>query len=147
MKKIMVIFVIMVFASLSAFEYSLTNPVNNNGFSLLNPNKIKMSHSMSFSSAFNSNDSAFYQSTYTNTIDYTFSKKLKFRMNLNFVNNGSAMFNSSFSDFDMQSNNDNKSMILPSFSMEYRPTENTVIHFHFEQADGRYNFFNRGNRW
>lgn len=132
MKKLVLVSLLICFSTLFAIKYSFTNPVSDNSFSLLNPNKMTMSHSMTFSTAFNNQNSALYQSVYTNHIDYQISPKIQFAMDLNFINNGTANFNT---DFDIEGNNDNKSMIIPGFSMKFQPTENMSIEFHYNQRN------------
>ena len=97
--------------------------------SLINPNKIEMSHSISFSSAFSNGDAA-YQSKYTNHIKFNLRKNLKLNVDLNLVNFGTANFNS----FDIEGNNDNVTKILPDFSLEYKPTDNMTIKVEYNQS-------------
>lgn len=102
----------------------------------LDLSKLSVNHSLSFSSSFSSNKIAGYQSTYTNHLEYKFSKKLNFKLNLNFVNYGTSSFDNGF---NLKSNNDNETTVLPEFNLEYKPTENTQINIIFERR--RYNAF------
>ena len=111
-------------------------------FMLFNPNKLTMNHSFSFMSGFSSNNQGFYQSVYTNHLNYRFNSKLDFKLDLNFVNYGSTTFQK---DFKIEGNNDNTSRILPSFQLNYKPSENTKITFEFRQFGG-YNLFNSMKR-
>ncbi len=98
---------------------------NPNNYSLLNPNNYSMNHSMSFATSY-SNGLSFYQSTYTNHISYQVNKDLDINVDLHFTNFGSANISDGF---NIESNGDNTSDIVPDFSVEYRPTENTTINF------------------
>jgi hypothetical protein len=109
------------------------NP-NLSGNSLLNMNKMDMGHTLSFMAGGSSNSQGFYQSTYTNHIFYTVNEKLRFNIDLNFVNYGTATFSK---DFDIEGNNDNKSNVVPAFNMQYKPSENTTIEFHFQYGGYR----------
>lgn len=111
-------------------------------FMLFNPNKLTMNHSFSFMSGFSSNKQGFYQSVYTNHLKYRFNSKLDFKLDLNFVNYGSTTFQK---DFKIEGNNDNTSKVLPSFQLNYKPSENTKITFEFRQFGG-YNLFNSMKR-
>ncbi|MEA1973122.1 MAG: hypothetical protein U9N34_07515 [Candidatus Cloacimonadota bacterium] len=144
MKKLNFIVLLLSLTNMFAVNYSLTNPVSSNNFSLLNPNKLDMSHSMSFSTSFGNDNTALYQSVYTNHLKYNFSPKLKFEIDLNFVNNGSAMFDSKF---DIEGNNDNKSMVIPGFSLEYKPFENTSIRIQYNGTQPLQNWIHRDKNW
>ncbi|PID28006.1 MAG: hypothetical protein CSB55_06610 [Candidatus Cloacimonadota bacterium] len=98
---------------------------------LLNPNKIKMSQSVSFTSSFDSRNNSFYQSRYTNSIEYKFNPKLKMNLNLHFVNDGTATWSR---NFHVEGNGDNENRVLPEFSIEYKPSENSKIIFEFQQG-------------
>ena len=129
MKKILIgiIFmalVISAFAEVGYFNPSFKLP------SLFNPNKIKMTHSVSFMSGFSSDNKGFYQSVYTNHISYNFNSKLKMQLNLNFVNNGTMNFQR---NLVFEDNHDNKSMILPEFSLTYEPTDSMTFNFEFRR--------------
>lgn len=92
--------------------------------SLFDLNKITMNHTISFSGGISSNNQSIYQSLYTNHINYQISPKLNFKLDLNFVNYGSATYNR---DLEFSGNGDNQSVILPEFSLSYRPSENMNI--------------------
>ena len=141
MKKYIIIFAL-VLISVSGFAESF-NP-NLMMPSLINMNKIKMHHSMSFMSGVSSNNQGFYQSQYTNHIKYQFSPKLSMNLDLNFVNVGTATFNKGF---DIEGNNDNNTMVLPEFSLNYQPTENTFITIEYRQVGGYGNTGYHRNWW
>lgn len=112
--------------------------------SLFNPNNINMKHSISFMSGISSNNQGFYQSMYTNHILYTFNSKLNLKLDLNFVNDGSITFNKGF---NIEGNNDNASKILPNFSLNYKPTDNTSIILEFRSYGDGNQYFNNYKRW
>jgi len=98
--------------------------------SLINPSNFSMSHSVSTASSFY-RGTAFYQSSYTNHLNYRLSSKLDLKVDLNFVNYGTANYNSKF-DFD--SNNDNQTRVLPDFSLTFKPSENTMIKVEYKTS-------------
>ena len=104
------------------------NPFRPAGFTLLNPDQLSISHSMGFEASASSRGDAFYLSRYTNHIHYKFNPKLEMSVDLNFINYGSAVASNSL-DF----NDDNKSKVLPEFSLTYRPSDNVRINFRYEQ--------------
>ncbi len=95
---------------------------------LLNMSNMKMNHSMSFSSGFSSQGDGFYQSRYTNHLFYKFSPKLELNVDLSLVNYGTANIDNSFS---ISGNKDNSTAVIPEFSLNYRPTENTTIRIEY----------------
>ncbi len=114
---------------------------NNNNSSLLNVENLDMGHTVSFMAGGSSNSQGFYQSMYTNHMFYTINDKWKFNLDLNFVNYGTATIKD---DFDIEGNNDNRSNVVPSFNMQYKPNEDTTIEFHFQYGGYRNNgFWNR----
>ncbi|MDD3050383.1 MAG: hypothetical protein PHR06_04490 [Candidatus Cloacimonetes bacterium] len=98
--------------------------------SLINPSNFSMSHSLSTASSFY-RGTAFYQSSYTNHLNYRLSSKLDLKVDLNFVNYGTANYNSKF-NFD--SNNDNQTRVLPDFSLTFKPSENTMIRVEYRTS-------------
>jgi len=104
------------------------NPYNTGGYSLLNPDRLSMSHSLGFYAGASSSGQGFYLSRYTNQLKYTFNPKLDLELDLNFVNYGSA--GSSF-----KLNDDNRSHILPEFKLNYRPSDNVQLQIEFRQAN------------
>jgi hypothetical protein len=91
---------------------------------LFDLNNITMNHTISFSGGISSNNQSFYQSIYTNHINYRISSKLNLKLDLNFMNFGSARYNN---DFSFDGNGDNQSVILPEFSLSFTPSENFNI--------------------
>ena len=103
---------------------------------MLNPYKLKVSHSMGFSAGSSSNGTGFYESRYTNHLKYEFSPKLNLALDLNFVNFGSTTTGNGFS---FQTNDDNKSRILPEFSLSYKPNNSITIQLDYKNYRNYYN--------
>jgi len=97
--------------------------------SLLNPSKLHMSHSASFSTSM-FNQQSIYQSVYTNHLQYQFSPKLSMNLNLNFVNYGSASWKK---NMNLSGNGDNQNKIVPEFSLLYQPSKTFSIRFEYQQ--------------
>lgn len=95
----------------------------------LAPNKLQISHSMGFEAGASSSGDGYYLSRYTNHINYKFNPKLELDLDLNFVNFGSATTNSG-----LNFNDDNRSKILPEFSLRYRPSDSVSLEIRMEQA-------------
>ena len=108
----------------SAFTPELLTP------SMINMNNLTINHSMSFSSSISSNSQSAYESIYTNHLNYKFSSKLNLKVDLNFINYGSATYQGGI-EFD--GNNDNTSRILPNFQLNYNPSENVKFIIEFKQ--------------
>jgi len=100
---------------------------------LLNPNRLKMTHSMGFQAGTSSHGGGYYLSRYTNHIKYEFNPRLTLDLNLNFINYGTASTRNS-----VQFNDDNKSRILPEFSLSYKPTDSLSFQIRFQQYHDRY---------
>jgi len=115
---------------------------NPNNYSLLNPNSYTMNHSMSFSTAYSSGVSL-YQSRYTNHISYQVNDKLDINVDLHVTNFGTANVSNGF---DIKGNDDNSTKIFPDFSVNYRPTDNTYIHFAY-RGGATNPYFRRNNFW
>ncbi|MCK4653656.1 MAG: hypothetical protein KAU01_04350 [Candidatus Cloacimonetes bacterium] len=107
--------------------------------SFMNPDKFTMNHSITFMSGFSSNNQGYYQSVYTNHLKYQFSSKLNLQVDLNFVNFGTATYQSGFK---FEGNNDNMSKVLPNFQLNYNPTKNTKFTIEFKQHASP-NYYNR----
>ncbi len=132
MKKIIMIFVILLL--IAAVSADMSNKFINPTLyspSIIDLNKITMNHTISFTGGISSNQQSIYQSLYTNHINYQISSKLNFRLDLNFVNYGSASFDQKFR---FEGNGDNQSTILPEFSLTYKPSENFNIIFEYRNV-------------
>ncbi len=142
MKRIMLIIILII-------AFSLNAEIINNAFtpellmpSMINMNNLSINHSMSFSSSISSNSQSAYESVYTNHLNYKFSPKLDLKVDLNFVNFGSATHQGGI-EFD--GNNDNTSKILPNFQLNYNPSENVKFIIEFRQYNSPFErniFFN-----
>lgn len=136
--------IVMMIGSLAAVSPGgpfLSPNLNSDG--LFDLNKLRMNHSVSFMSGFSSGGEGFYQSTYTNHLRYSFNPRLDLNIDLNFVNFGTASHDSGFS-FDI--NDDNSSIVVPEFSLEYRPTDSSVIKIEYRQQVNPYSSHNF-RRW
>ena len=131
----MIIIVTAVFAN--PFKPNLMMP------SLINMSKLSMHHSVSFSSGLSSDHQSFYQSKYTNHLQYQFNPKLSLSVDLNFMNYGTATFDDSF---NIEGNNDNQTRVLPEFSLKYSPSENTQFIIEFKHVGG-YDYYNNYRNW
>ena len=126
-----------ILVTLLILAFSLNAEVINSAFtpellmpSMLNINNLTINHSMSFSSSISSNSLSAYESVYTNHINYMFSPKLNLKVDLNFINFGSATYQGGM-EFD--GNNDNTSQVLPNFQLNYKPSEKMNFTIEFRQ--------------
>ncbi len=133
MKKIYILALLILITSMAWAQVSFPrpdfNPFRVTENTLFNPNQMTVSHSMGFEAGASSSGNAFYLSRYTNHIHYQFNPKLEMQIDLNFINYGSATTSNS-----IQINDDNKSSVLPNFSLSYKPSDNVRVDFRFEQA-------------
>ncbi len=131
MKNIMILTLALLFALPLMAEWELPrpdfNPWRESGSSLLNPDRLAMSHSMGFSAGTSSSGNGYYLSRYTNHLRYQFNPKLDLALDLNLVNFGSTSSNFTF-------NKDNASKVIPEFRLNYRPTDGVNISFEFAQG-------------
>jgi hypothetical protein len=90
--------------------------VNSNAksFSLLDPSKLKMSHSYSFS-YFSSGRSSGSLGVYTNVLEYKFSNPLTLTLSLNYLHQPLSVFHKD----DVRI----RDAILPNFQLKYRPND------------------------
>lgn len=106
----------------------------------INPNKLSIGHTLSFTSGISSNYASMYESKYTNHISYEFSPKLSIQIDLSVVNYGFTNFNS---DFSIESNGSNDTKIFPEFQLNWKPTENSSVTIEFK----RYNSYSYPSYW
>ncbi len=125
------------------FENSTFNSALARG-TLFNPYKLKMTHSMGFAAGTSSNGLGFYQSRYTNHLAYELSPKLNLAVDLNLVNFGSI---SQSSGFSFESNNDNKTKIIPEFSLSYKPTDTVSLQIEFRDMRAQNPFYRNHFDW
>jgi hypothetical protein len=83
-------------------------------FSLLDPNKLRMSHSYTFS-YFSSERSSGSFGVYTNVLEYKFSNPLTLTLSLNYLHQPLSVFHKD----DLRL----KDAILPNFQLRYRPND------------------------
>lgn len=145
MKSICIFAIMMVLAAALNAQFDLPrpdlNPFSNSSFNtLLNPNRLRMSHSMGFQAGMSSQGGGFYLSRYTNHIKYEFNPRLTLDLDLNLVNYGTANTTSS-----IQFNDDNKSRILPGFSLNYKPTDSMSFQIRYRQYLDPYHASNQSN--
>jgi len=139
MKKILVVLCVLSALSLMANEADYFRP-NFNLMPTINPNKLTIGHTLSFSSGISSNYTSNYESKYTNHISYEFSPKLSIQVDLSIVNYGMTNFNK---DFSIESNGNNDTKLIPEFRMDWKPTENSSVTIEFK----RYNGYNSPRYW
>jgi len=112
-------------------SFDLGNGIRLN--SLINPDKVKMNHSMSFSSGAASTGAGYYQSAYTNHLQFKLRDNLKLNVDMSFVNLGTMTHKN---DLNFSSNDDNRNVVLPGVSMQYKPTDNMTIYIEYQQSTG-----------
>jgi len=105
---------------------------------IFNPEIMTMNHSMSFMSGTSSTGYGFYQSAYTNHLRFDLRDNLKFSIDTSLVNFGSMHHQD---NIKFSSNKDNQNVIVPAFSLEYKPTDNTTIQIQYQQIRGYQNNF------
>ncbi len=111
---------------------------------MFNPENLQMGHSMSFSTAVSSQRDAAYESTYTNHLKYSFNSNLDLYVDVDVSNFGTANLSK---NYDIKANDDNQTKVLPSFMLNYRPSENTTIQIGFSRQayQGSSPFGSRGD--
>jgi len=110
--------------------------------SLINPEKVKMNQSMSFSSGASSTGNGFYQSAYTNQLQFDLRDNLKLNVDMSFVNLGTMTHQN---DLKFSGNDDNRNVLIPGVSMQYKPTDNTTIYIEYKQSTGYGSPFGMGD--
>ncbi|MCF7858355.1 MAG: hypothetical protein K9N07_03390 [Candidatus Cloacimonetes bacterium] len=135
MKKI-IIFVIVV------LSFSLNAEIVNNAFtpdllmpSIINMDNFTVNHTISFHSSISSNSQSAYESVYTNHMLYEFNPKLSLKVDLNFVNFGSATYQGGI---EFEGNDDNSSAILPNFQLNYKPTDSFNLIIEYKQYNSTF---------
>lgn len=109
------------------------NPFRGSQNSLMNIDKMAMSHSMGFEAGTSSGGDGYYLSRYTNHIKYKFNPKLELDLDLNFVNFGSMNTRNKLSF-----NEDNANKLIPEFALRYRPTDSIKIEIQMSQGGYQY---------
>jgi hypothetical protein len=141
MKKVFIILAALMMVLPVIAQVNMINPAlfsnDTETISLLNPNRLNMSHSMGIMAGTSSVGYGYYLSRYTNHLSYAFSQKLKMELDLNVINYGSTA-----SSFKL--NDDNNTRIVPDFRLSYQPSDK--MHFQIEFHQGNY-FPNYYNNW
>jgi hypothetical protein len=145
MKKMVFCFVLLLIAA-TAFGQSLTSPKDNSylskkSFSLFDPSKLKMSqsYSLGYYSGPGGSASVGY---YLNSIEYSFSRPLKVRLDLGFMHNPGALLSS-------RSGVSKSGSFVPGVSVDWRPSPNFNFRLDVRQVPyssyGGYNgYYNPG---
>ena len=148
MKKLFLILTLIAGMYLLSAQNSVfnTNAFNDSNLlgSLLNPYKLKMSQSMGFAAGTSSNGLGFYESRFTNHFSYEFSPKLNMELDLSLVNFGSA---STGKGINFDTNDDNKTKIIPEFSLKYKPSKTVTIQLEYKNLNNYYPWLNRTSDW
>lgn len=149
MKKALIILTLIAALYLLSAQNSVFTPESNSitgsvSSSLLNPYKLKMSHSMGFTAGTSSRGIGFYESRYTNHLKYEFSPKFNMELDLNFVNYGTAMTGKGFV---IESNDDNKTKIIPEFSLNFNPSKSVSIQLEYRHLGGYNPYYRSPFNW
>lgn len=131
MKKILLLLCGMVLISLPLMaQIDLPKPnfsvMQSKPAGFFDPSRLKMSHSLGFETMLSSHGGS-YLSRYTNHLNYRLNPKLDLKLDLSVINYGS-------SSPSFKLNDDNRSRIIPSFSVDYRPTDSIKLEFRYQQA-------------
>ena len=131
MKKHILIIASMIILSLPLFaQIDLPKPsfslINSSRRSPFDVSKLQMSHSLGFEAG-SSNMGGFYLSRYTNHLKYSFNPKLDLKLDISMINYGS-------SSTGFKINNDNRSQLVPGFSLDYHPSENFNFKIEYRQG-------------
>ena len=119
-----------------AYDRPVFAPNFNPNFQLggfLHPDQVKMNHSMSFVSGMASSGAGYYQSSYTNHLQFQLKPNLKMNVDMSVVNLGTMSHNN---NLKLSSNNDNQNVVVPALSLEYKPSNNTTIYFEYRHVRG-----------
>jgi len=132
-------FLLLSFSTCFAQEKSLTQPVQNGsnrtlelkGASLLDPSRLKMYQSYTFSYFSNSKQSGSF-GLYTNTLEYRVSEPLLVRIGLGYLHQPLSVFRRGSQDL--------KGVILPNFQLFYQPNENFFLKIDFSSMPGWFEY-------
>ncbi len=111
--------------------------LSGSGFSLLDPSRLSISNSYSFS-YFSGNGQSGSVGMLMNSIEYQISNPLKVTLNLGVMHNPSA--------FIGQSSGGLSPIFLPGVKIQYRPNDNFLFQMNFQSYPSRYfnNYYNSG---
>lgn len=104
-------------------NFSMVNAARSQLFDV---SKLKMSHSLGFEAG-SSSMGGYYLSRYTNHLKYSFNPKLDLKLDLSVINLGSSSTNFRFND-------DNRSLFVPGFTLDYRPNDTFNFKIEFRQG-------------
>jgi hypothetical protein len=96
---------------------------SNPNFSLFSPEKLKMSHSYSFTYFSGKTGSGSF-GVYTNTIQYQLSKSIKMKLDLNFLHSPISAFSRYQTNI--------KSKIFPNFQFLYKPSNSFSLFINYQ---------------
>jgi hypothetical protein len=132
MKKVFIFSIMLLFAWFSFGFGQTQNPGTNTllsksnpNFSLFNADKLKMSHSYSFT-YFSGKSGGGSFGIYTNTIQYQLAKSLRMKLDLNFLHSPFSFLNRNQTNI--------KSKILPNFQLWYKPNSSFSLFINFQTA-------------
>lgn len=105
-----------------------------NSFSLFDPSKLSMhqSYSLAYFSGSGASGSIGY---YMNSLEYSFSKPLKIRLDLGFLHSPTGLFSGG-------SSNLKNGVFVPGFSLDWRPTNS--LNFKFDYRSFPFGVYNNG---
>ena len=148
MKKIVSIILILIVTAAMAFaqntnDVKLNSYVNKNNIPIFDPSrlKIRQSYSLSYFSGGGQSGSV---GLYMNSIEYSFSDPLKVRLDIGYMHNPSALFSN-------KSSITNSGVIIPGFSLDWRPSKNFMLSLDYRQVpyylNGGYNNYLNHDEW
>jgi len=104
------------------------------GFSLLDPSRLKMSQSYTFS-FFSSGKQSGTFGLYTNTLEYRISKPLLVRVGLAYLHQPLSVFNRGSQSLN--------GVLLPNFQLFYQPSKNFQLRIDVSSMPGWYEYWYR----
>ncbi|OGC81909.1 MAG: hypothetical protein A2W07_00650 [candidate division Zixibacteria bacterium RBG_16_43_9] len=140
MKKIIYLSLVLAVLILSiqsgfAQDKSVSEPsVKLKGFSLLDPSRLKMSQSYTFS-FFSSGKQSGTFGLYTNTLEYRISKPLLVRVGLAYLHQPLSVFNRGSQSLN--------GVLLPNFQLFYQPSKNFQLRIDVSSMPGWYEYWYR----
>jgi hypothetical protein len=142
MRKTAILFIILVFLVLNASPVwaqkidqtkpALTGQSKFHSYSLLDPSKMDLHHSYSFS-YFSNSKGGFGLGIYTAVLDYRISSPLSLRLGLSYLHQPLGLLGN-------KTNLNIKQSILPSFELKYQPNEKTLFFLGFSTLSNPYFF-------
>jgi len=140
MKKIIYLSLVLAVLILSiqsgfAQDKSVSEPsVKLKGFSLLDPSRLKMSQSYTFS-FFSSGKQSGTFGLYTNTLEYRISKPLLVRVGLAYLHQPLSVFNRGSQSLN--------GILLPNFQLFYQPSKSFQLRIDVSSMPGWYEYWYR----